>query len=127
MSNFYSYKFKKESETFGSVEAYWYWLGINCERDKKQILCLRSGFEAKNMGRQLEEKYGKFFDPEFEHKILSAIWIKIKNNKSILVNIPNLPLEHYYVFGNKIYDVKKNYPWMMDGIEKMLNYIKTTP
>ena len=126
LSNFYPFKFTKEGYTFGSVEAYWYWLGIDCANSEKESLCLKSGFEAKYLGRELKRKYGDKIDQEFEHKILSAIWTKLKNNTKIILNMKNLPLEHYYIFGNKIYDVKNNYPWMIEGIQKMINYIKNS-
>ncbi len=64
------------------------------------------------------------FDDEFERKILNAIWYKVRRNTHLFVpEISKLPLEHYYNFSGKIVNVKNKYLWMIDGIDKMRNYI----
>jgi hypothetical protein len=123
LSNFYHYKIMTEDGEFNSVEGYWYWLGIeDCE--EKEILRDLCGYNAKKIGNKLRKKYNDRLDISFEKKILKAIWYKIRRNIN-LFNSENskLPFEHYYNFGGKIVDVKEKYLWMIEGIDKMRNYI----
>jgi hypothetical protein len=123
LSNFYPWAFDNSDGYFSSVEGYWYWLGIKDCPEKEDMRKL-SGWQAKQKGRVLKEHFGEIYDDNFEYKILSAIWLKAKRYKHLFApEYKMLPLEHYYIFGNKIFDVKKDYPWMIIGIEKMKNAI----
>lgn len=123
LSNFYHYHIKTKDEDFESVEGYWYWLGIeDCE--EKEVLRKLYGYNAKKIGNELKKKYKPRIDDDFENKILNAIWYKVKRNTNLFTNnIKNLPLEHYYNFGGKVVNVKDKYAWMIEGIERMRNYI----
>jgi len=125
LSNFYRCEIKTTDGIFNSVEGYWYWLGLLSDNNEKDHLRKLSGYDAKKFGEQIKTKE-KRFDPNFEKKILQAIFQKIFINKNIVIanrNKQGLSLEHYYVYGNKIIDVKNKYLWMIDGIEKILNFI----
>jgi hypothetical protein len=123
LSNFYKYKIITKDGEFNSVEGYWYWLGIeDCQ--EKDILRKLYGYNAKKNGNELKKKYAPRIDEEFEKKILNAIWYKVKRNSYMFTSdIASLPLEHYYNFGGKVVDVKDKYSWMINGIDKMRNYI----
>ena len=123
LSNFYHYKIQTEDGVFNSVEGYWYWLNIeNCK--EKEILRELYGYNAKKIGNELKKRFNSRFDDEFERKILTAIWYKIIRNTHLLIpEIYLLPFEHYYNFDGKIVNVKNKYLWMIDGIDKMRNYI----
>lgn len=123
LSNFYHYKVKTEDGNFESVEGYWYWLGIeDCE--EKEVLRNLHGYNAKKSGNELKKKYKQRNDENFERKILKAIWNKvIKHIKLFKNNNANLPFEHYYNFSGKVVDVKDKYLWLIEGIDKMRNYI----
>lgn len=123
LSNFFHYKIMTKDGAFNSVEGYWYWLGIeNCQ--EKEILRNLYGYNAKKTGNELKKKFKSRLDEDFEKKILNAIWYKVKRNTHLFKpEISKLPFEHYYNFGDKIVDVKDKYIWMIDGIDKMRNYV----
>jgi len=123
LSNFYRYSIETKDGQFNSVEGYWYWLGIeDCK--EKEILRKLYGYTAKKTGNNLKAHFNSRFDDEFEKKILNAIWYKVRRNTHLFVpEISKLPLEHYYNFSGKIVNVKNKYLWMIDGIDKMRNYI----
>jgi hypothetical protein len=123
LSNFYRYSIETKDGQFNSVEGYWYWLGIeDCK--EKEILRKLYGYTAKKTGNNLKAHFNSRFDDEFERKILNAIWYKARKNTHLFVpETSKLPLEHYYNFSGKIVNVKNKYLWMIDGIDKMRNYI----
>ncbi len=123
LSNFYKFDINTKDGHFKSVEGYWYWLGLeDCE--EKEILRSQSGFQAKKVGNELRKKYKAKVDVDFNDKIIRAIWYKVQRNMKLFdTEIAGLPFEHYYNFGGKIHDVKDKYPWMIEGISKMRDYI----
>lgn len=126
LSNFYNNisDIKTKDGKFKSVEGYWYWLSIECDLKDKEILRTVYGFNAKKVGKQLVDKFGKRFDDDFENKIIRAIWDKVKQHTLLFdEKYRDLPFEHYYNYGGKIYDVKDKYLWMIGAIEKMAKYI----
>jgi len=122
LSNFYNFGFNCKDGRFCSVEAYWYWLGINECVEKEQLRKVY-GFEAKKLGEELKYHFGKRIEPDFERKILIAIWKKVQCHKNIFIETNKLLFEHYYNYGGKIINVKNKYLWMFEGIEKMRNYL----
>lgn len=117
LSNFTYSVIKTDDGIFWSVEGYWYWLGTdNPEREKLRYL---AGFPAKQLGRKLRAKDWQSSD-EFKSKILKAIKLKIENypqyRKLLISN--TLPFAHYYVYGDKIFNVPAA-QWILDGIEKI--------
>ena len=125
LSNFAMFQIQTKDGVFQSVEGYWHWLGIEDCMEKKKLRILY-GYDAKKYGTDLKLHKQPRFDNDFESKILHAIWYKVRRNQHLfLPQYQTLPFEHYYVFGGKtIKDVKKKYLWMINGIDKMRNYIK---
>ena len=109
---------------FESVEAYWYWLGTN-HPDKEQLRPLY-GFRAKELGRQLKGLDWQESD-DFKDKILAAIKNKIESNQrmSNLLFENELPLAHYYVYGENSANPKVVEPsegkWILDYISSFFN------
>ena len=123
LSNFYKYKIITKDGIFNSVEAYWHWLGLKDCKEKESYK-LTYGYNAKKLGTDLKKQYGEQHIDDFKKKILNAIWYKAKRNSYLFKpEITNLPFEHYYNFGGKIVNVKDKYLWMINGIDKMRNYI----
>lgn len=122
LSNFYEFKINTPDGKFMSVEAYWYWLGIE-DCDEKEILRGLSGNQAKKTGVELSKTLRNRVDDKFEEKIIKAIWYKVKRHKHMFGRFARLPFEHYYNYGGKVVDVKEKHMWMIDGIDKMRQYI----
>lgn len=117
LSNFSYYITKTEDGIFNSVEGYWYWLGS--DHKDRDILKGLYGFAAKKKGRELRAKDWQYSE-EFKSKILKAIESKITHYprfKQMFVE-NNLPLAHYYVYGNKVFNVPAA-QWILDGIEEI--------
>lgn len=123
LTNFSRFHIVTSDGDFESVEGYWHWLGIEDCPEKEKLRNLY-GYSAKKYGAELKQFKKSRTDEEFEKKILKAIWYKVKRNaKLFTVDNINLPLEHYYLFGTKIHNVKGKYIWMIEGIEKMREYL----
>lgn len=123
LSNFTHYKIKTADGWFESVEGYWHWLGIEECLEKEELRQLY-GIAAKKRGNELRKIKQAKVEPEFQDKILKAIWYKVKRNQWLFdPKYDLLPLEHYYVFKGAVRDVKEKYLWMIDGIDKMRKYI----
>jgi hypothetical protein len=95
---------------FASVEGYWYWLGCRNEALRSCV-----GFEAKKIGRA--SRGADWNDtPDFKSCILRALAAKRAAHPRInaLLIANTLPFEHYYVFGDKVYNEKAKAQWMLD-------------
>ena len=101
---------------FCSIEGYWYWL--SCKDDRLREL---NGWEAKKLGRELGAS-DWLEELEFKNKIKEAIKLKLKTYPSRLEQLKkiNIPLAHYYVYGNKVVNVP-NSKWIIDFIEELKN------
>lgn len=127
LSNFYACPIETQYEgKFLSVEGYWYWLSLPssfCERERLRRL---HGFLAKSTGRQLRDAcqvkgIDLRFDPKFENKILTAIQCKLNIEKRLfLPEYKDLPIYHYYVFNGKVKDVTDDFPWLINGVSKLV-------
>lgn len=123
LSNFYKFRIKTDDGIFNSVEAYWYWLSIE-DCPEKEVLRNLHWYTAKQKGKELEEKYARRHDDNFEKKILRAIWYKVRRHPQLFTSrVSRLPFEHYYNFGSKIVDVKEKHLWMVEGIDKMRKHM----
>lgn len=123
LSNFYKCNINTKDGWFNSVEGYWYWLGIE-DCNEKEVLRDLSGFQAKKIGNGLKERFRRRIDEEFQDKILRATWEKVKQRRILFSpEIASLPFEHYYNFGGKVIDVKHKYLWLIEGIDKIRNYV----
>lgn len=115
LSNFTEQPFNHpEDGKFNSVEGYWYWLSSKDDKLRKL-----SGYEAKKYGREIGAK-DWLEDEEFKRKIKLAIKTKINSNETMkkLLKNSDLPLTHYYVYGDKVVDVKEG-KWITDYIENL--------
>lgn len=119
LSNFARCPIETEDGPFNSIEGYWYWLSCRDESLRKL-----SGFAAKARGREVGAKDWRS-DDEFQRKITDAIIIKLRTPQGQQIlndnrHLLHLPLEHYYVYGDKI-----NRPtqgrWIIERIEEYLN------
>ena len=113
LSNFtYAPFIHPEDGEFNYVEGYWYWLG--CKDDRLRKLC---GYKAKELGRELRAKDWRE-DEETKRKVRLALDAKIKQDPLLqrLLKESSLPFEHYYVYGDKLVEVKKG-RWVLEHIE----------
>ena len=120
LSNFTHVPIETEDGKFNSIEGYWYWL--SCKNDQLREV---SGYEAKHLGRILGGQYWQSSE-EFQRKICSAIKNKLQTSiaEELLIknkNILHLPLDHYYVYNNRIHRPKEG-KWVITYIE---SWIKT--
>lgn len=123
LSNFYRCPIETEDGNFQSVEAYWYWLSLPNIEEKEQLRGIW-GYQAKQLGKDLTKNFGNIRIDNFENKILKATQTKCLINYQLFnCSINTLPFEHYYNYGGKIVDVKEKYIWLIDGIDKIRNYI----
>lgn len=125
LSNFYRERILTKDGIFMSVEAYWFWLGISPDCKERDSLRELSGYDAKKQGTYLRTVYPGEPIEDFEDRIIRAIWFKVKNHVDLfLPEYKDLPLKHYYVYGNNtVKDVYGKYWWMMEAEEKMKTYI----
>lgn len=120
LSNFSYFPFDCEDGHFKSIEAYWHWLGVPDNCPQKEDLKEIHGYEAKKMGEQLKKKYGQKHIENFEERILAAIRIKMNAFKNSFKSpTGQLPFEHYYVFNNKVFNMKNKYLWLINGMEEI--------
>ena len=128
LSNFYKFPIHTDDGDFLSVEGYWYWLSIDETIKEREELRTLYGFNAKKRGKEIikETNDGKNsrFDSDFENKILKAVWYKFRRNAHLISpEFRRLPIVHYYCYSGKIVDVTSKYPWLIDGITKMRDYL----
>lgn len=109
---------------FESMEGFWYFIKTGACFDVFKNV---EGFKAKQLGK----KYAPSADYEdsidisevFKDKIKTALRLKLKQNKHILWQLisTDLPLAHYYVYGNNItgFNIKKlpQYDWIIQELE----------
>lgn len=115
LSNFARWPMQTEDGPFQSVEGYWYWLG--CKDVDRDLLRYVSGFEAKELGRELG--CADWLDSEeFKSKIKQAITLKINSHSDMRAQLEScrLPLTHYYVYGSKRVNVPKA-KWLLEHLE----------
>ena len=123
LSDFYREKIDTADGQFMSVEAYWYYLGLPNTTDREKLRNTYGAF-AKKLGRELRSKAGltePIFDPEFESKITAAIEQKLKRHKDLFdPKYRDLPIVHYYIYGNKLFDVTDDFPWLLSFIRQIV-------
>lgn len=132
LSNFAYADIETEDGDFNSIEGYWYWLlhdssNIEAVKDIESMRVL-FGFDAKNLGKKLLERYGSRFseekqvdnDTDFQRKIKGAIKFKIDNNVKYKEELTTctLPFEHYYVFYGKIKE-PTSHRWVIDYFDEL--------
>jgi len=113
-SNFSKTPIYLQDGLFYSIEAYWYWLITDGKSPKDTF-----GYDAKGKGKRFDRI--KNID---EDKIKKAIDIKLKNNLGFIYENDNfdLPLEHYYLYGDK--RVEGGYEWIIEHLELRRKQLK---
>lgn len=119
LSNFSHTPFNHpEDGKFKSVDGYWYWL--SCDDDKLRDLY---GYKAKEYGRKAGGEDWLNND-EFKRKIKLAIKCKIEQNNIDLNETQNLPLKHYYMYGDKKVEPQDG-KWIIEYIDELRNKPKS--
>lgn len=95
LTNFAYYPIQTENVWFNSIEGYWYWLTTLNDNLREQ-----HGFSAKKLGKE-SDKIQELSDKVFKDKICKAIDLKLKTNPKWITEKANLPLKHYYDYGEK--------------------------
>lgn len=80
------------------------------------------GFSAKKLGKE-SEKIQQLFDEEFKSYICKAIDAKLKTRAKWVSESVNLPLAHYYEYGEKRVE-KPEYNWITEHIEMRVKQLK---
>lgn len=112
--------------TVNSMEGFWYF----CKLGKIYPELLKtSGYLAKQKGKSLYPKIDSndkiIISEEFKEEILEGIRLKLRQNKDILIKLisTDLPLSHYYAYGNKSVGFKVHYlpeyDWQIQEIERI--------
>lgn len=101
---------------FASIEAYWYWLGV--QEPHGEPLRHLSGKRAKQVGRELRDAHPAPPRADFEEKIKFAMAAKLVQHEDLAfwLRESSLPLTHYYYYGTpgtaKVVDA--GYAWITD-------------
>ena len=121
LSNFYRMPIKISLGSFMSVEGLIYYLGSFDES-----LRTLSGATAKATGKILDRNI-RLPEDIFKKFIIEAMFYKVETCnelKSLLINC-DLPLTHYYTFGNKKLEVK-GWDWQIEQWNKIRKNLKDT-
>lgn len=109
---------------FASIEGFWYWITTDSRNPLRDNLRLFWGWKAKEAGRELrglDWPKGKNFEAEIKIAMMS----KIASNPRLkeLLKESELPFEHYYVYGNKVVEVKDG-KWILEFWTKIRERMK---
>lgn len=120
---------------FKSIEGYWYWLkadlirklGGNINEALWESMHTYYGYNAKKAGKALlasvdEKLWDKFPTDVFRNSIKLALKIKLSTFKSLMYGLVEhtLPLEHYYVFGDKNLVTRSGTNlWVIEELERL--------
>lgn len=124
LTNFAHTPIDLEDGHFESIEAYWYWLSIPAYAPERDILAGMYGWKAKDMGRKLRKKYRPVHIPDFEERIRKAVRTKLRTHTAWQSSpYVNLPIEHYYVYNNRIYNLERTFGWLTKMIREEMDAI----
>lgn len=114
----------KHYGAFQSVEGFWYYSLLLGNLPEGYLSELRKlyGYKAKKHGKELIETINPITDMGHKERVREAISDKLRQNKHILRMLldTNLPLEHYYVYGDsENYKIVSpdEHRWIIDHIE----------
>lgn len=128
LSNFYAYDIHTADGWFKSVEGYWGYLSIDPECPERNKFHGLYGMMAKTLKDDLSRQYGIRRIDDFNERILKAIWYKMRRHEYMCCPEYNgLPVVHYYVYGDKIIDKTNDYPWLIDGVNKLKTHLEQHP
>lgn len=135
LTNFAFCPINTDEGIFNSIEGYWGYLKINPDNKEREKLKELYGLKAKQKANEiLKNQDVRYERIDFDDKINEAIRLKFNTYmaRDIFIkhkDILNLPITHYYYFGNKdnckIIDVTNKYPHFINSIKTNLkNWIK---
>lgn len=127
LSNFHRFPIATADGMFSSVEGYWWYLKIEpCE--EREALRKLYGYEAAKIGKALLGPHLRANVPDFNDRISKAIWYKMRRHRELLLpEYEQLPIVHYYVYGDKIIDKTEEFRWMMDTVNKLRDCLVADP
>lgn len=117
LSNLAETRFKHpEHGTFGSVEAYWYWLSTGRIHN---VLRPLFGHSAKSSGMKLPKV--EIDEEEFKNLIREAVRLKIEQNPPLKKEFieSTLPFMHYFVYGRDAIRDNPKHAWQMEWLEQL--------
>lgn len=130
LTNFAYCPISTDEGVFNSVEAYWGYLKINPDNKEREQLRELYGLKAKQKTNEILKNQGTRYErPDFDDKIDEAIRLKFSTDMAKTVftkykDILNLPITHYYYFGDKtnckIVDVTDKYPQFINSVKTNL-------
>ncbi len=127
LSNFHNSVFVHPKHgKFGSVEAAYYFFLTGSIHPRIKML---SGARAKSEGSKLVprewRKEGNMVTEFLKDNVRYCIQLKLKQNRDILYRLisTDLPLEHFYVDGDKITN-KNQHKWILDEINRIRRITK---
>lgn len=129
LSNFHSSDITIEGITYKSIEQYWQSLKALRVEDMEiheQVMQATTGAQCKKLGSYLNKHYIEILQPyctsdEFKNLIKTAVNQKIQQNQKLKMDLLHsyLPFEHFYLMGNKLYNEKEKYSWLIKHIEEI--------
>lgn len=148
LSNFYRSATEIDGVVFNSIEAYWYYIGINwpepeevvvrsnlvdipgkqyvdkAESDKVKLASMY-GFNAKKFGRRMRAKYGYTEGYNFIHIVEQALRKKVKQNKELMHELKKstLRFEHYFIRDGR--PRPGGSPWIVEAWEEIRQELET--
>lgn len=108
---------------FTSMEGFWFFVRSGCVADDLRYMY---GFQAKQVGRQYEQKWSK----TFEEDIMAGNYQKIIQNPDLMESFVSseLPFTHYYLFdrpdGGQQKVSARGEAWMSKGFEDLRTAMK---
>ena len=122
LSNFSEYPIQTDEGEFRTIEGYWHYIGLPDDCEEKENLKDLPGAEARKLGRSLKKKYGTVNLDNFEERIEQAVRTKLETYPQWMQDsMAGLPLKHYYVYGNKVYDQSDKFKWYIDMVRRVMN------
>lgn len=111
---------------FRSLEGLWYYLRSGKTDERLRVL---SGYEAKDIGKDLPKVYNNSFQREFKLGILCKIRANNELCELLATSDLDLPFVHYYYYGRDLNSLTirqpKGHEWQMEFWEECRRELKT--
>lgn len=117
LSNFAFRPFKHpEYGSFGSVEAFWYWLATGRQHDSLRPL---SSFSAKSSGKAFP--IVEMDKDEFRKQVCIAIRCKLEQHPDLMKAFleSTVPFKHYFVYGKDAIRDNAHHEWQTDYLGEL--------
>lgn len=130
LTNFAYCPIVTEDGPFNSIEGYWGWLGLSENCPVRESMRTLYGWQAKKV-KDDAYKNGDpgRFDDRFKEKIDTAILLKMQTNKAKQLlkknkDLLDLPLLHYYTYGDNVINVTNKYKHFIDSLNNAISVVK---